>query len=396
MELERSAGRAQARGGLAAAAAFLQRAVVLSLDLARRGERALAAAQASLDAGAFDAARGLLITAEEGLLDEFQRARIDLLRAPRCLRGGSWQRCSSAAAERRQAARAVRRRARARDLPNCVAHVVGDGGGSTGGGVLLEICRAVRALPGTPGDPRALDLLLDGLALLILEGHAIATPTLQGAARALADIPVEDVVRWGWMATAASACVWDVEGFHAISARQVQLVRDAGALAHLPFGLNQLGLACAWMGDFAGAESCVAEFDSVATATGSPIAPYALLRLRALQGREAETTAAIETAHELAAAGGQGIARPPRALGSRSPVQRPGPLRRGRVRGRASHPERPQPVVATWPCCRSLSKRPRAQATPRRRTTRSSDWRRRRSPPAPTSRSASKPVPARC
>ena len=81
LELERSAGRAEARGGLAAAAAFLQQAVVLSLDLARRVERALAAAQASLDAGAFDAARGLLITAEEGLLDDFQRARIDLLRA---------------------------------------------------------------------------------------------------------------------------------------------------------------------------------------------------------------------------------------------------------------------------------------------------------------------------
>ena len=176
------------------------------------------------------------------------------------------------------------------------------------GGVLLEICRAARALPRTPGDPHALDLLLDGLAMLIIDGHAIATPTLQRAARALADIHVEDVLRWGWMATAASAYVWDVEGLHAISARQVQLVRDAGALAQLPFGLSQLGPACAWMGDFVGAASCVAEFDSVATATRSPVAPYALLRLRALQGREAETAAAIATAHELAAAGGQGIA----------------------------------------------------------------------------------------
>jgi DNA-binding CsgD family transcriptional regulator len=176
------------------------------------------------------------------------------------------------------------------------------------GGVLLEICRAVRALPRPPGDPHALHLLLDGLALLIIDGHAIATPTLQRAARALADIPAEHVLRWGWMATAASAYVWDVEGLHAISARQVQLVRDAGALAQLPFGLSQLGPACAWMGDFAGAASCVAEFDSVATATRSPVAPYALLRLRALQGREAETAAAIATAHELAAAGGQRIA----------------------------------------------------------------------------------------
>ena len=80
-ELERSAGRAQARGGLAAAAAFLQRAVALTQDPARRAERALAAAQASLQAGAFDAALGLLATAEAGPLDELQRARVDLLRA---------------------------------------------------------------------------------------------------------------------------------------------------------------------------------------------------------------------------------------------------------------------------------------------------------------------------
>jgi hypothetical protein len=80
-ELERSAGRAQARGGLAAAAAFLQRAVALTVDPARRADRALAAAQASLQAGAFDAALGLLTTAEDGALDEFQRARVDLVRA---------------------------------------------------------------------------------------------------------------------------------------------------------------------------------------------------------------------------------------------------------------------------------------------------------------------------
>ena len=79
-ELERSAGRAQARGGLAAAAAFLQRAVALTVDPARRAERALAAAQASLQAGAFDEALRLLAAAEDGPLDEFQRARVDLLR----------------------------------------------------------------------------------------------------------------------------------------------------------------------------------------------------------------------------------------------------------------------------------------------------------------------------
>jgi DNA-binding CsgD family transcriptional regulator len=307
-ELERSAGRAQARGGPAAAAAFLQRAVALSRDPAQRGGRALAAAQASLRAGAFDAARGLLVTAEEGLLDESQRARIDLVRAHVAFAAGLGSDAPPlllAAARRLEPFHPdLARETYLTALLTASAMVQH----LAGGGLLEAICRAIRALPRTPGDPRALDLLLDGLALLFMDGHPIATPTLQRAAKALADIPAEDVLRWGWMASAASAYVWDVEGMHAISARQVQLVRDAGALAQLPFGLSQLGPACAWMGDFAGAASCVAEFRSVAAATGSPVAPYALLRLRALQGREAETAAAIARAYELAAAGGQAIA----------------------------------------------------------------------------------------
>ena len=80
MELECSAGRAQARGGLAAAAAFLERSVLLTADPARHAERALAAAQASLQAGAFGKALDLLATAEAGPLDELQSARVDLLR----------------------------------------------------------------------------------------------------------------------------------------------------------------------------------------------------------------------------------------------------------------------------------------------------------------------------
>jgi ATP/maltotriose-dependent transcriptional regulator MalT len=103
-------------------------------------------------------------------------------------------------------------------------------------------------------------------------------------------IGADDVLRWGWVATGASTAVWDDEGFYAICARQVQLVREAGAVASLPLHLAQLGLACAWRGDFAGAASLAAECDDIAAATGIPIAPYVLLRLRALQGREAEAS----------------------------------------------------------------------------------------------------------
>jgi ATP/maltotriose-dependent transcriptional regulator MalT len=107
------------------------------------------------------------------------------------------------------------------------------------------------------------------------------------------------------MATAASNAVWDNDGARAISARQVQLVRDAGAVAELPLHLSALGLACAWIGDFAGAGALMVEADSVSAATGSPAGPWVALRLRALQGREAEASAAIASAIKQAAAGGQ-------------------------------------------------------------------------------------------
>jgi RNA polymerase sigma factor (sigma-70 family) len=127
---------------------------------------------------------------------------------------------------------------------------------------------------------------------------------LQQAAKALTSIPIENVLRWGWLAYSASAAAWDVEGMHAIAARQAQLARAAGALAELPLFLNGLCLTTTWMGDFAGAASLIAEAESVAAATGSHFDPSAALRLAALRGREAEASAAIEQA----AAGGHGLA----------------------------------------------------------------------------------------
>ena len=303
-ELERSAGRAQARGGLAAAAAFLQRSVELTVDPARQAERALTAAQASFQAGAFEAALGLVATAEAGPLDEFQRARVDLARGQIAFASGQGSDAAS-----RLLLNAARRLepfdlelARETYLSAWGAGVIA---GLLGGGdELLEICRAVRALPPLPGTARPLDLLLDGLALLPTGGHAAATPALQRAAKALAEMPVEDVLRWGWMAQSASATVWDDEGWRAICERQAQIVRDAGALAELPIQLSALGMARSWMGDFAGAAALAEEADSVAAATGSRSAPFALLRLRALQGRESEASPLIERA----AAGGPGVA----------------------------------------------------------------------------------------
>ncbi|HEX6023483.1 MAG TPA: ATP-binding protein, partial [Solirubrobacter sp.] len=292
MELERSAGRAQARGGLAAAAAFLRRAVALTSDPARRADRALAAAQASFQAGEFDAALGLVATAEAGPLDAFQRALVDLLRAHVAFGAGRW---SDAPPLLAKGARQVQPfdLALARETYLTAWGAAGLAEDVAALDELLEICRAVRALPPPVGTPRPLELVLDGLALLITEGHAAATPLLRRAAAAVGDLPTEDVLRWGWLAASASAATWDDEGLFAICERQVQLVRDAGALAALPVHLTYLANAILWMGDFTGAASLVAEIDSVAAVTGSHFPPYALLRLRALQGREDEASAVI-------------------------------------------------------------------------------------------------------
>ncbi len=203
-ELERSAVRAQARGGLAAAAAFLERSVALTVDPARRAERTLAAAQLNMRAGAFDAALGLLNTAEAGTLDEFQSARLDLLRAHVAFASGLG---SNAPALLLKAASRLEplnlELARETYLDAWGAAIFA--GHLAGADDLLEISRAARALP--PSDPPGpMELLLNGLALLITDGRAAAAPTLRRAISifASADISVGDGLRWGWMAQAAT------------------------------------------------------------------------------------------------------------------------------------------------------------------------------------------------
>ena len=297
-ELERCAGRAQARGGLAAAAAFLERSVALTVDAARHAERILAAAQANMQAGEFDKTLELLTTAEAGPLDEFQRARVDLLRGHVSFASGLG---SDAPVLLLNAARQLEPfdSELARETYLIAWGAAAAAGVSAGEDVLREICSAVQALPPAPGTPRPLHLLLDGFALWSTGGCAAAAATLQRAVKALADIPVEDVLRWGWMATGASAAVWEDEGMLAIYTRQVQLVRDAGALEQLPIHLSALSLAKSWTGDFADAAALIAESDRVAAATGNRFPPYMALRLLALQGREAEA-ATIASAIEQA------------------------------------------------------------------------------------------------
>jgi DNA-binding CsgD family transcriptional regulator/tetratricopeptide (TPR) repeat protein len=309
MELERSAARAQARGGLAAAAAFLERSVALTQEPARRAERALAAAQVSLHAGAFEAAAKLLATAEAGVLDELPRARVELLR-------GQIASASSAGSEApAQLLRAAKRLepldvslARETYLDAWGAALFA--GGLASGSELVDVSRAARSAPRPPQAPHASDLLLDGLAALMTEGRAAAAPMLkQGVSAYLREeIPVEKGLRWGVLASTAAVALWDFDSWDAVITRQMELTRDAGALAPLSIALNGEGIVVTWRGDFAAAALVTAEADAVTEATGTRIAPYGALLLAALRGREAEATQLIEATIEDATAGGEGLA----------------------------------------------------------------------------------------
>ena len=198
-ELERSAGRAQARGGVAAAAAFLQRAVRLTPDPGRRAERALAAAQASLQAGSFDEARGLLVTAEAAELSEFQRALIDLMRAQLAFassRGNEATPLLLAAARRLEPLNL--KLARETYLDAFSAALFGARLNEAVG--VAEVAAAARASPRPPDDEAtSADLLLDGLVALA-DGYEKAIAPCRAALRKLSSdaISPEERLRWLW------------------------------------------------------------------------------------------------------------------------------------------------------------------------------------------------------
>jgi len=308
-ELERSAGRAQARGGVAAGAAFLQRAVALTDDPTRRAGRALAAAQASLGAGAIDVARDLLAAAKVGPLDELQRARLDLLRAEAAY---SESRGSEAPALLLRAAKTLDtldpKLARETYLDAWSAALFAGRLASTGG--LHDVSREALAAPRPAGPPRPSDLLLDGFARAFTDGRSAAAPVLERAARGFAtsDASTEEVLRWGWLATAAAVMVWDYETCLAVATRGVQLAREVGALTVLAVSVNVLAQAVVLGGEFGKAAFLVAEADSVTEATGTQVAPYGALVLGGLQGRESDATGLIDGSIQAFTAGGQGTA----------------------------------------------------------------------------------------
>ena len=307
-ELEHAAGRARARGGLAAAATFLERAVLLTADPARQAERALTAAEASLQAGAFATALGLLATAEAGPMDELGNARADMLRGQVTFASGMGREAPQLllkAAKRLEPLDLDL--ARETYLNAWIAALFA--GRLADSGDMLEVCRAARALPAS-AEPRTVDLALDGLSLIITDGAVAAAPVLRRAVDAFLrpEITAEEALRWGWLAQAAASALWDDDAWRVLVLRQVQLAREAGALDELPVMLGALGTAVARSGDFAAASALAVEADAISEVTGSPAAPFTAMMLASLQGRPDEALPLIAATIDAAEARGQGIA----------------------------------------------------------------------------------------
>ena len=309
-ELERSAARAQARGGFAAAAAFLERSSVLTVDRARRAGRELAAAQAKYEAGAFDEAVTLAANAEGGQLEGVQRAELDLLRARISFaeeRGNEAPRLLLTAAKDFEPFDA--RRAREIYLEALSAALFA--GRLAGAWGAREVAAAAQALPESPMPPAASDLLLDGLARMITEGPATGTPAVREALRAFgsADNQADEGQRWWrWLAGRAAGFIWDYEAWDSLTKRQIGAAREAGALAELPFALSTRVGVCLFGGDVAAASSLNEESNGLAEATGSQIVPpYGILTVAAFRGREVELRRSVETTTEEFIRHGEGI-----------------------------------------------------------------------------------------
>jgi DNA-binding CsgD family transcriptional regulator len=306
-ELERSAGRAQARGGLAAAAAFLERASALTLEPSSRARRALAAAQAKHHAGAFDAALRLVGIAESGPLNDLQRAQVELLRGQIAFslgRGSDAQPLLLKAAKRLEP---LDRRLARETYLEALSAVFFPGLLASGESV-LETAQAARVAPPPSQPPHASDLLLDGLAVLVTEGYAAGTPMLRRAVNAFRaeDIRREQGHRWLSLASRVAAFLWDDEAWDAISTRFVQLARDAGALSALPLALTSRAGVHVFAGEFAMAASLIAEVAAVNEATGGSLAPWSALARVSFEGREAEGFQLIEAATREVVRRGEG------------------------------------------------------------------------------------------
>ena len=309
-ELEHSADRARARGGLPAAAAFLEQAARLTPDPAHRAGRELNAAQVKYEAGAPTVALKLLAASEDdGPLDKLQRARLERLRAQLAFasrRGSDAPPLLLAAAKRLEPLDAGL--ARETFLEALAAAIFA---GRLGGGCgVVEVAEAARGAPPAPQPARPIDLLLDGLASRFTEGYAASVLPLKQALEAVSrdEGHDEDDIHWLWLACRIAPDLWEDETWHELATRQLRVARDAGALSVLPLAATYRAGAHVHAGEFAAAAALIEEADAITEATGNAPLGYTSLVLAAWRGREAEALELIDASREDAAGRGEGRA----------------------------------------------------------------------------------------
>ena len=275
-ELEANAERAQARGGLAAAAALLEQSARLTPQLTTRVERTVFAAQCNLRAGAFDAALRLLGVADAAAADELVQARIEGLRGLVAseFNGG-----------REAPVRLLNAAKRLEVLDPALAHRAYSDAWSAAliaahlaepGGDLASVSHAYLAAPRPQVPRRPFGRIMDGLVVLATQGRSAAEPLLSKALLELAaaDLPADNWLRAGALAQTAAVAVWDFDEWAAVSQHVVELARELGALAALPIALNGLAVISTWRGDCEAAATFAAEHEAITQATGTRTTPY--------------------------------------------------------------------------------------------------------------------------
>ena len=304
-ELERSAGRAQARGGLAAAAAFLLRSAALTPDPGRRAQRALYAARAKQLAGAPHEASALLAAAAAGPLGDFDRALLQRLHGQIAMdlrRGGDAVPLLLDAARQLEPLDPALARETHREALRAASIA-----GRLGAGARAA-AEAARRAPVPHGEPRAVDLLLEGLAVRFTAGYAASAPALKRALAAVRDHggSTRPDVRWPWAGRRVAPDLFDDDAWHALATRNVQIARDAGALAVLPLALNYLATMHVYEGNLEAAAALLDEADAIADATGTEPIEYGRLQLAGFRGDEAQVSVLIEASEPAAIARGEG------------------------------------------------------------------------------------------
>ena len=305
-ELERCADRARGRGGLAAQAAFLERAIALTRDPAQRPARVLAAAQARHQSGSADVAASLLADLETEPLDESTRARVEVLRAQIAFFSRDSRdapRLLLSAARRMDAAGETA----ARDLyldalaAGLFVGILADDVG------VREVAAAARTAP--PSSDRAADLLLDSMSLLVTDGFAAGVPSVRRALTAWRtdEVSMAAALRWLWLASHAAHDVWDDESWDVLSTRHLLLARQAGALAVLPIALStRIGLHL-FAGELGEAAALVDEFATVNEVMDNHLPSYGALFLAAWRGRQDTVSELVRTYVPVATARGEGM-----------------------------------------------------------------------------------------